>query len=131
MTYTIKEAAAKAKLAPHTLRYYEEEKLLPYVKRDTNGYRIYNDEDLSWIEVISCLRDTNVSIADLKEMMNLSKGDKEVLSERIDILEAHQKKLQEQQKELKKTEEMVAIKINHLKQLENMDLTSLNKQKLC
>lgn len=131
MTYTIKKAAAKAELAPHTLRYYEEEKLLPYVKRDTNGYRIYTDEDLSWIEVISCLRDANVSIADLKEMMDLSKGDKEVLSERIDILEAHQKKLQEQQKELKKTEEMVAIKINHLKQLENMDISSLNKQKLC
>ncbi|MCT1901097.1 MerR family transcriptional regulator [Oceanobacillus sojae] len=131
MTYTIKEAAAKAELAPHTLRYYEEEKLLPYVKRDKNGYRIYTDEDLSWIEVISCLRDANVSIADLKEMMDLSKGDKEVLSERIEILEAHQKKLQEQQKELKKTEEIVAIKIKHLKQLENMDISSLNKQKLC
>lgn len=131
MVYTIKEAAAKTELAPHTLRYYEEEKLLPYVKRDANGYRIYTEEDLSWIEVISFLRDANVSITDLKEMMNLSKGDKEVLSERIDILEAHQKKLQEQQEELKKTEEMVTIKINHLKQLENMDLSSLNKQKLC
>ncbi|MEK4301407.1 MerR family transcriptional regulator [Oceanobacillus sp. FSL W8-0428] len=131
MIYKIKEAAAKAKLAPHTLRYYEEERLLPNVKRDKNGYRIYTEDDLSWIEVISCLRDANVSITDLKEMMNLSKGDKEVLSERIDILEGHQKKLQKQQEELKKTEEMVTIKINHLKQLENMDLSSLNKQKLC
>lgn len=131
MTYTIKEAAAKTKLAPHTLRYYEEEKLLPYVKRNPNGYRIYNDDDLSWIEVISCLREANVSIADLKEMMSLSRGNRDVLRERIDILEAHQKKLQEQQEELKKTEEMVAIKINHLKQLGNMDLTGLNKEKLC
>ena len=50
-----------------------------------------NDEDLSWIEVISCLRNANVSIADLKEMMSFLKGDREVLSERIDILKAHQK----------------------------------------
>uniref|UniRef100_UPI00403FA7A2 MerR family transcriptional regulator n=1 Tax=Oceanobacillus sp. FSL W7-1293 TaxID=2921699 RepID=UPI00403FA7A2 len=43
----------------------------------SNGYRIYNDEDLSWIEVISCLRNANVSIADLKEMMSFLKGDRE------------------------------------------------------
>lgn len=127
MTYTIKEAAEKTNLPPHTLRYYEEEKLIPFVKRDINGYRIYTDEDLSWIEVISCLREANVSIADLKEMMSLSKRNKEVLSERIAILEAHQEKLQKQQEELKRTEEMVAIKINHLKQLKNKDITSLNK----
>ncbi|WP_436884008.1 MerR family transcriptional regulator [Mammaliicoccus sciuri] len=131
MYYTIKEAAAKAKLAPHTLRYYEEEKLLPCVKRNTNGYRVYTDEDLSWLEVISCLREANVSINDLKEMMSLSKGDKKLLSEQIDILKAHQRKLQEQQEELKRTEQMVVIKINHLKQLKNIDLESLNKQKLC
>ncbi|WP_323704383.1 MerR family transcriptional regulator [Mammaliicoccus sp. Dog046] len=131
MSYSIKEAAAKAKIAPHTLRYYEEEKLLPYVKRDANGYRIYTDEDLSWIEVVSCLREANVSIADLKEMMSLSKGEKSALSERINILDEHRKNIQEQQKDLKQKEEMLDIKINHLKQLEDMDLMSLNKQKLC
>lgn len=131
MSYTIKEAAAKTKLAPHTLRYYEEERLLPNVTRDINGYRMYTKEDLSWLEVISCLRDAHVSISDLKEMMNLSRGEKEALSEQINILKAHRKRLQKQQEELKQSEQLVTIKINHLKQLENINITSLSKQVLC
>ncbi|MEX5961000.1 MerR family transcriptional regulator [Mammaliicoccus sciuri] len=131
MAYTIKEAAAIVKLAPHTLRYYEEEKLISSVKRDENGYRIYTDEDLACLKIISCLRKVNVSITDIKEMMILSNKDEKMLSEQIYILKAHQRKLQKKQEELKLSEQIVSLKINHLKQLGNTDIKNLNKQKLC
>jgi len=131
VNYTIKEAAEKANLRPHTLRYYEEEKLLPHVKRDENGYRSYSEEDLLWIETIACLRGTNISIADLKEMVELTKENKSALYQRIHILETHQKKLRQQQEELKQMEKKVTNKINHLKQLENTSLKDLEYFRLC
>lgn len=43
MEYHIKEAAAKVGLPTHTLRYYEQQGLLPFIKRDENGNRIFSE----------------------------------------------------------------------------------------
>ncbi|WP_445506205.1 MerR family transcriptional regulator [Niallia sp. 03190] len=52
MKYLIKEVAAKVGLPTHTIRYYEQEGLLPFVKRDENGNRIFDEEDVKWLEFI-------------------------------------------------------------------------------
>ncbi len=41
MMLSIKEAAIKVELTPHTLRYYESEGLIPFLQRDEQGHRVY------------------------------------------------------------------------------------------
>ena len=38
---TVKDVAEKTGLTPHTIRYYAKEGLLPTVKRDKNGVRVF------------------------------------------------------------------------------------------
>ena len=41
MGYTIKEVAEKLNISQYTLRYYDKEGLIPYLKREKNGIRRY------------------------------------------------------------------------------------------
>ena len=45
-----KEVVALMNISQDTLRYYEKVGVIPPVNRDENGYRIYNDSDLNWIQ---------------------------------------------------------------------------------
>lgn len=65
----IKEVQEKLKISSYTLRYYEKMGLIqPY--RDENGYRNYSEEDIHKIERIMFLRDINVPIEDIKDILN-------------------------------------------------------------
>ncbi|WP_349515094.1 MerR family DNA-binding transcriptional regulator [Leuconostoc suionicum] len=46
MNYSINEISELTGLSKYTLRYYEKEKLIPLIKRDSSGHRIYNQKDL-------------------------------------------------------------------------------------
>lgn len=46
MTYTVQEVAKKMGLTTYTVRYYHDHGLLPYVKRDENNNRVFDDVDL-------------------------------------------------------------------------------------
>lgn len=54
-------------LSIHTLRYYEKEGILPAVKRSENGIRIFEEEDIEWLKFACCLRDTGMTILEMKE----------------------------------------------------------------
>ena len=43
--YTIGEMAKKLGIAPSTLRYYDKEGIMPFVKRTDGGIRMFGDED--------------------------------------------------------------------------------------
>lgn len=73
MGYSIKEVSEKVGLPAHTLRYYEQEGLLPFIKRDANGNRIFNENDLTWLELVICLRKTDIALSELREIVELTK----------------------------------------------------------
>ena len=52
MKYSIGQAAKITGLSAHTLRYYEKEGLLPFVKKSGSGLRIFSETDLGWIAMI-------------------------------------------------------------------------------
>lgn len=91
MGYTIKQITEKCDLTAHTLRYYEKEGLLPFVGRDDNGNRIFSDHDVEWITLICCLRDTGMSIGEIKRYVDLClESDKTVEVRRQIILQHKQ-----------------------------------------
>ena len=52
MTYSIKQVSQITGLSIYTIRYYDKQGLLPFVKRDSSGYRAFTDADMSLIHTI-------------------------------------------------------------------------------
>lgn len=66
VSYSIAEVADRTGLTAHTLRYYErDDLLLRPVARDSGGRRVYDDEDLGWIRMLTCLRATGMPIREI------------------------------------------------------------------
>jgi MerR family transcriptional regulator, aldehyde-responsive regulator len=88
MGYTIKQVTEKCELTAYTLRYYEKEGLLPFIGRDDHGHRMFSDQDVEWITLICCLRDTGMSIGEIKRYVELClEGDKTIEVRRQIILQ--------------------------------------------
>ena len=113
MGYTVKVAAEKSNLSPNTLRYYEKEGLLPHIKRSDSGIRQYSDEDLEWLSLICCLKNTGMSIKQIRDFVNLSLKGSETLKDRCDMLNIHKKEVEKHIKEMNKHLEKVTYKIEH------------------
>lgn len=50
---------------PSTIRYYDKNGLLPFVKRDQNGHRAFVDNDFNFLKVINCLKKSGVPVKDI------------------------------------------------------------------
>jgi DNA-binding transcriptional MerR regulator len=71
MSYSIAEAARRSGLSIDTLRYYERIKLVDPPARDAAGRRAYSDDDLAWLEFLTKLRTTGMSIKMMREYAQL------------------------------------------------------------
>lgn len=56
MAYSISEVSEKFNISPFTLRFYDKQGLMPFVKRDAAGRRSFSEEDLDFISLIICLK---------------------------------------------------------------------------
>ena len=96
MIYTMKQACEKTGLTYDTLKFYCNEGLIPNVKRDKNNYRVFNDKDIEWIKSLSCLKSCDMSIAEMKEYLDLCLKGKSTIPERQEILNNKLKELEQQ-----------------------------------
>ena len=89
MSYSAGEVAKKLGLSKDTLRYYEKEGILPAIKRDTSGHRVFTESDVEWIFLIRCLRDTDMPIFKIKKYVSLfiNNGRESIIQRREIILE--------------------------------------------
>ena len=78
----------------------KKEGLIRDVKRLENGHRAYSEHDLSWIGFISCLKETGMSLEQIKEFTNLPQVDDKGIHDRIHILREHRKQVVRRQAEI-------------------------------
>ena len=100
MSYSIKEVADMMGVTTATLRYYDQEGLLPNIKR-VNGIRVFEDKDFKWLRVLNCLKNTNMPIKKIKEYVELAQKGDSTLEERYKLIEEQKENILEQIKELK------------------------------
>jgi DNA-binding transcriptional MerR regulator len=110
---TIQQVAEKTQLKPHVLRFYEKEGLLPGVERSQSGIRRYNENNLEWLSLICCLKNTGMSIKQIREFVELSQQGDETLRARCEILEEHKKSVEKQMEEMHRHLKKVNDKIRH------------------
>ncbi len=113
MDYTIKQVSEKTKLKAYVLRYYEREGLLPFVNRSDSGIRRYSEDDLEWLGLICCLKNTGMSIKQIKDFVELSMQGGKTLKQRCDMLIKHKKDVEIQIDEMHKHLLKVAHKIEY------------------
>lgn len=93
--YTIKEVEEKFGLPASTLRYYEKEGILPKINRNDGGRRQYTEEELEWLQLVIALRNTGMSMEDIKAYILLIKQGDETLENRRAMLLEHKKAIEE------------------------------------
>lgn len=102
-TYSMKEACKMTNLSYDTLKYYCNEGLIPNVKRDKNNYRIFNENDIKWINSLSCLKKCDMSIKEMKEYLNLCLEGEKSIPKRKKVLNIKLKELELKKEEIQKS----------------------------
>ena len=94
----MKQACEQTNLPYETLKFYCNQGLIPNVKRDSNNYRIFDENDIAWINSLNCLRNCGMSISEMKDYIKLCLEGESTIPERKEILAIKRQSLLEQQK---------------------------------
>lgn len=105
----IKELAQRANVAPSAIRYYESIGLLPEPERLSNGYREYDEDDLTRLKFVAGARALDFSLDDVSEVLALRDRREtpcrvvlEMLQEKADEIERRIAELERLEAELRR-----------------------------
>jgi len=98
--YTMKETCEKTGLTYETLKFYCNQGLVPNVKRDKQNHRIFDDRDVAWINSLTCLKNCNMGISEMKEYLALCLQGEGSIPERKKVLETKRKALEAERKRM-------------------------------
>jgi DNA-binding transcriptional MerR regulator len=116
-TYSPGEIADKTGFSLDTLRYYERIGLLDGIARTAGGRRVFSDDDVSWLGILRCLRDTGMPIAQMLRYAELAR-DERTLAERVALLEEHDRAIGCRLEELIAQREHIRGKIRYYRSLD-------------
>jgi len=103
MLYTVGEMAKELGVSASTLRYYDQEGLLPFVERSSGGIRMFTEKDYEWLKVIECLKKSGLSIKEIKAYMDMIQRGDESLAERLELFRSRREAVKKQFEELQET----------------------------
>ena len=114
--FSIHQVAELTGLSIDTLRYYERLGLLEPVSRASSGHRRYRQKDIDWIGLLINLRETGMPLAQMVRFAELRRQGDATATERLLILEQHQRSLEQQMQKLEQHMTALQEKIAHKKE---------------
>lgn len=109
---TIQEVAQATGLSAHTLRYYERIGLIHPIDREQNTHRRYTSDDVGWIDFLTKLRATGMSIKDMQKYADLQRQGDETLPQRVEMLKSLRDKVETHMDELNEHLKLIYYKID-------------------
>lgn len=106
----IQEAAEKLAITPDQIRRWERLGVIPPIKRDQNGVRMIDNEDLEWLSFAKTLNAMHVSSDFQIEYVKLAQLGKQATPARLSLLK-------EQLGQLAEQHQCLVNKINHIEAL--------------
>lgn len=97
---TIKEVGEKYGISGDTLRYYERIGMIPPVGRTEGGIRDYGADDLSWIELVLCMRNAGLPIEAIIEYVRLFREGDKTFAARLALLREQREALLDQKNKI-------------------------------
>lgn len=89
----IGELAARTGRSVHTIRWYEQQGLLPPVPR-LGAHRIYSNRHLEWLELMERLRASGMSVAEMRRYTSLAQQGAATRRATLEVLLAHRERVQ-------------------------------------
>ena len=111
MQYTVGQMAKRLEVAPSTLRYYDKEGLLPYVERSEGGIRVFKESDYEWLSIIECLKQSGLSIKEIRRYIDLCRQGEATISQRLQLFVNRRRAVQQQMAQLQKTLDLLDYKL--------------------
>lgn len=88
----IGELAQRTGRSIHTIRWYEQQGLLPPVPR-LGAHRVYSNRHVEWLELMERLRASGMSVADLRRYTALAQRGAPTAQATRDLLLAHRERV--------------------------------------
>lgn len=117
MKLNVLETSKKLKMSPHTIRYYTNLGLVPSLKYDEHGNRIFDGDALNWLLCARFLRESGMPIAQVKHYFSLCQQGDSTIQERFDILLKLQEQTEKEQKQLQRRADCINDKIEHCRRI--------------
>ncbi|MEV5325395.1 MerR family transcriptional regulator [Nonomuraea fastidiosa] len=111
--YTPAEVSEETGFSIDTLRYYEKIGLLERVNRNAAGQRRFTEQDVGWLGMLRCLRDTGMPIATMLRFAELVRAGDHTIPDRIELLEEHDRQVQAQIDNLIERQRYIHNKISY------------------
>ena len=90
---TIKEISEQLGVSQDTLRYYEKVGMIPPVTRTKGGIRDYQEDDIAWVKLATCMRNAGLPVKVMIDYLNLYKQGDSTIQVRCDLLKEQREKL--------------------------------------
>ncbi|MGY0593916.1 MAG: MerR family transcriptional regulator, partial [Paraglaciecola chathamensis] len=100
----IKQLAKVTNVNAKTIRYYEDVGLLPKAKRGDNGYRYYQQQDVSSLNFIRRCKELRMPLADIKRLVSIQSDDNAPCAEVDALITQQLEKIRVAQYELQQLE---------------------------
>ncbi|GAA3676637.1 MerR family transcriptional regulator [Nonomuraea antimicrobica] len=111
--YTPSEVVEETGFSLDTLRYYEKIGLLERIGRNSAGQRRFSEADVGWLGMVRCLRETGMPIATMLRFAELVRAGDHTISDRIKLLEEHDRQVQAQIANLTERQSYIHHKISY------------------
>ena len=111
MIYTVGEMSKILGIHPSTLRYYDKEGLLPFVERSSGGIRMFTEKDHEWLKVIGCLKQSGLSIKEIRSFIEMAiQGDESSLKKRLALFQARRDAVKKQLEDMQEALDLLEFK---------------------
>lgn len=113
MSYTIKDVAEVMDISAHTLRFYDDQGLFPFVHRNKNNVRQFSDKDLEWVYVVQCLRATGLPVEQVKHYINMCIEGDATTEKRYNLMLQQREVMREELSKMEKQLQMLDYKTEY------------------
>lgn len=105
--------------------------MLPFVDRSDAGIRRFKDEDFEWLAVINCLKETGMSVKEIKIFIEWCLEGEKTFKKRLNLFLEQKKKVKEQMEVLNKYMEKIDYKIWYYQTALSKGIEAANKGSKC
>ena len=112
-TYSISQVAKMFDLSIPTLRYYDQEHLIPRLNKTDSGIRRFTKENVAAVQVIECLNSAGMPIKDIQQFMQKVEQGDATLNDRLEMFKRLRVNVLKQMQELQNTLDMINFKCEY------------------
>ncbi|MBE5834841.1 MAG: MerR family transcriptional regulator [Butyrivibrio sp.] len=111
--YSVTQAAKLVEISEHTLRFYDDKGLFPFLQKNESGKRLFSEADLQWAKLLECLSNSGLSIKEMQDYVELCIIGDSTVPERFELLKKQEKIIKDQIKEKKKQLKLLQFKLDY------------------